>query len=199
MELPIFIDFVCPYCCYLVALLDRVKEAFPHNITFLPCELTPEGNPPVNVCADQARKDRFERTLGPASRRIGLDIKLPPNVCPRPYTQKAFEGFHFASDHGLGTEYCRRVMTAYFTREQDIGSVAVLTELAAQVGLDPVLFSQALNAGTYAQRQREAVNYARQTAMVRVLPTIRLPGGNIEGFIETEEELLAQLREKSGA
>ena len=155
MELPIVIDFVCPYCYYLVALLDTVQDVFPHRIRFLPNELTEESNPPVDVCSDPERRARFGRTLAPACEKIGLDAKLPPNVCPRPYTRKAFEGFHFAEERGLGNEYCRRVMEAYFAEERDIGSEAVLAELAGEIGLDRALFLEALKDGTYTQRQRE--------------------------------------------
>ena len=161
MELPIVIDFVCPYCYYLVALLDTVRDTFPHTIRFLPNELTEEGRPPVDVCSDPERRARFGRTLAPACEKIGLDIKLPPNVCPRPYTQKAFEGFHFAAERGLGNEYCRRVMRAYFAEERDIGSEAVLAELAGEIGLDPALFLGALKDGTYRERQRQALRQHR--------------------------------------
>lgn len=199
MELPIVIDFVCPYCYYLVALLDTVRDTFPHTIRFLPNELTEEGRPPVDVCSDPERRARFGRTLAPACEKIGLDIKLPPNVCPRPYTQKAFEGFHFAAERGLGNEYCRRVMRAYFAEERDIGSEAVLAELAGEIGLDPALFLGALKDGTYRERQRQAVRYAKETAKVEVVPTILLPGGRVQGFFPSGEELVRQIREKSGA
>ena len=199
MELPIVIDFVCPYCYYLVALLDTVRDTFPHTIRFLPNELTEEGRPPVDVCSDPERRARFGRTLAPACEKIGLDIKLPPNVCPRPYTQKAFEGFHFAAERGLGNEYCRRVMRAYFAEERDIGSEAVLAELAGEIGLDPALFLGALKDGTYRERQRQAVRYAKETVKVEVVATILLPGGRVQGFFPSGEELVRQIREKSGA
>ena len=199
MELPIVIDFVCPYCYYLVALLDTVRDTFPHTIRFLPNERTEEGRPPVDVCSDPERRARFGRTLAPACEKIGLDIKLPPNVCPRPYTQKAFEGFHFAAERGLGNEYCRRVMRAYFAEERDIGSEAVLAELAGEIGLDPALFLGALKDGTYRERQRQAVRYAKETVKVEVVPTILLPGGRVQGFFPSGEELVRQIREKSGA
>ena len=199
MELPLVIDVVCPYCYYLVALLDTVRDTFPHTIRFLPNELTEEGRPPVDVCSDPERRARFGRTLAPACEKIGLDIKLPPNVCPRPYTQKAFEGFHFAAERGLGNEYCRRVMRAYFAEERDIGSEAVLAELAGEIGLDPALFLGALKDGTYRERQRQAVRYAKETVKVEVVATILLPGGRVQGFFPSGEELVRQIREKSGA
>ena len=197
MELPIIIDFVCPYCYYLVALLDTVQDIFPHRIRFLPNELTEESNPPVAVCSDPERRARFGRTRAPACEKIGLDAKLPPNVCPRAYTRKAFEGFHFSEERGLGNEYCRRVMEAYFAEERDIGSEAVLAELAGEIGLDRALFLEALKDGTYTQRQREAVRYAKENVKVEVVPTILLPGGRVQGFFPSGEELVRQLREKT--
>ena len=199
MELPIVIDFVCPYCYYLVALLDTVQDIFPHRIRFLPNELTEESNPPVDVCSDPERRARFGRTLAPACEKIGLDAKLPPNVCPRPYTRKAFEGFHFAEERGLGNEYCRRVMEAYFAEERDIGSEAVLAELAGEIGLDRTLFLETLKDGTYTQRQREAVRYAKEIVKVEVVPTILLPGGRVQGFFPSGEELVRQIREKTNS
>ena len=44
-----------------------------------------------------------------------------------------------------------------------------------------------------------AVRYAKETVKVEVVPTILLPGGRVQGFFPSGEELVRQIREKSGA
>jgi hypothetical protein len=43
-------------------------------------------------------------------------------VSPHPYTDLAFEGFHFAKEHGKGSEYHTRVFQAFFQEEQNIST-----------------------------------------------------------------------------
>lgn len=65
-----------------------------------------------------------------------------------------------------------RVMQAFFQEDRDIGDLAVLATLAAEVGLDPDEVQRALGDGEYAERYREAARHARDEMHITVVPTI---------------------------
>ena len=96
-------DFVCPYCLVAKeALKEALKEeGLKANITLQPLELTEEPSPPVDTFHDEKRKSRYQVLVKPC-KELGLDMKLPPQVCPRPYTRLDFEGYFYALDKGKG-------------------------------------------------------------------------------------------------
>ena len=81
-------DFVCPYCLVAkVALEEALRETgLEAQVRVQPLELTPEPKERVDTCHDEERKKHYQILVEPA-RALGLDMKLPPAVCPRPYTR----------------------------------------------------------------------------------------------------------------
>ena len=55
-KLTIVSDFVCPYCYWLEALLDRLEE--PPEVTHVPFQLTEPPEPRVDVWNDPVRRAR---------------------------------------------------------------------------------------------------------------------------------------------
>lgn len=196
MQITFISDYVCPYC--LVAK-EALKQALAETgisaeITWQPYELTPEPRERVDTWHDQARRARY-RILEEPCARLGLEMKLPPRVIPRPYTRLAFEGWFYACRKGRGEAYNDLVYRAYFTEEQDIGSPEVLTELARRAGLDGADFAAALARGDDTQREREAVVYTREVLRPRGVPTIYLNGEEITLREYTKEEMIRLLQE----
>ncbi len=189
-------DFVCPYCLVAkVALEEALKETgLEAEIRIQPLELTPEPRERVDTCHDEERKKRYQVLVEPAG-ALGLDMKLPPAVCPRPYTRLAFEGMFFARENGREDEYADLVYRAYFEAEQDIGEVEILCDIAVRAGLDRDGFRQALEEGTYTRQVREAVEYSRNELEVNGIPTIYLNGSKISLEEYTREEMIRILRE----
>lgn len=189
-------DFVCPYCLVAkVALEEALKETgIEAEIRIQPLELTPESRERVDVCHDEARKKRYQILVEPA-KALGLDMKLPPAVCPRPYTRLAFEGLYYAQEKGLDARYSDLTYRAYFEEEQDIGELDVLCRIADRAGLDPAGFRQALEAGTYAEQVREAVEYSRNVLQVTGVPSIYLNEQKISVETYTKEEMIEILQE----
>lgn len=189
-------DFVCPYCLVAkVALEEALKETgIEARIRIQPLELTPESRERVDVCHDEARKKRYQILVEPA-KALGLDMKLPPAVCPRPYTRLAFEGMFFAREEGEEARYSDLTYRAYFEEEQDIGELDVLCRIADRAGLDTGRFRQALEAGTYTEQVREAVAYSRNELKVTGVPSIYLNGESISVETYTKEEMIEILQE----
>lgn len=189
-------DFVCPYCLVAkVALEEALKETgIQAEIRIQPLELTPESRERVDVCRDEARKKRYQILVEPA-KALGLDMKLPPAVCPRPYTRLAFEGMFFAREKGGDARYSDLTYRAYFEEELDIGELDVLCRIAEKAGLDTEQFRKALEEGTYTEQVREAVAYSRDELQVTGVPSIYLNGEKISVETYTKEEMIRILEE----
>lgn len=188
-------DFVCPYCLVAKEALDESLRdlGLEAKITLQPMELTEEPNPRVDTCHDEKRKARYQVLVEPC-RQMGLDMKLPPNVCPRPYTRLAFEGYFYAQEQGRGEVYGDKVYRAYFIDERDIGDREVLGDLAAESGLDREDFLTALEDGIYGPEEKEAVRYSKEELKVEVIPTIYVNGQRISLETYTREEMTGILR-----
>ena len=193
LRLTIVSDFVCPYCYWLETLLDRLEE--PPEITHVPYQLTEPPAPQVDVWNDPVRRAHYEETLGPACRAQGVEMRLPPRVIPRPYTDLAFQGWCFAEERGRGEAFYKAVFRAYFVEERDIGDPAVLTELAEGCGLPEQDFRTALETGAYAATVRRESRLSREVLGIRMVPTILAGEKRLEGFVPDLETLRAWLDE----
>ncbi|MBQ1090511.1 DsbA family protein [Streptomyces sp. B93] len=138
-------------------------------IEWMPFELRPHPTPTLRP-EDEYLPAVWARSVYPMARRLGVDITLP-TVSPQPYTRLAFEGYQYAAEHGRAAQYTPRVLRAFFQENQDIGRVDVLAGLAAELGLDPARFTEALESGTYARAHQEALRTA-QKHRISVVPTI---------------------------
>lgn len=191
-------DYVCPYCLVAKTALDEaLKETkIKADVRIQPYELTPEPQERVDVCHDEERKKHYQILIEPA-KSLGLDMKMPPAVCPRPYTRLAFEGFFFARETGQAEHYSDLVYRTYFEKEQDIGELDVLCEIAERAGLDAKKFRQALKTGTYTKQVKEAVDHSRNVLEITGVPTIYLNGGQISIESYTKEEMIQILQKYS--
>ena len=147
IHLKIASDFVCPYCYVLEAMIAQVRAEVDVEIEYLPFELTEPPAERVDTYNDPERRARYAKELEPLCEKVGLKMCLPPKVVPRPYTRMAFQGLYLAREQGLEEAYCHRIFRAYFEEERDIGGLEELTALAAEAGLDPDAFRQALESG----------------------------------------------------
>lgn len=195
MEILFITDYVCPYCLVAKTALTRALKLLeiPAQITYQPFELTPPPRPQVDTYSDPVRREKY-RVLHQPCARLELPMQLPPRVIPRPYTRLAFQGMLFARDHGREEAYSDLVYRAYFMEERDIGTVDVLTELAAAAGLDSDAFRTALEQGTYAEAELQSVTYAREVLKPAGVPTIYINGEKITLRDYSPEEMVAILR-----
>lgn len=189
-------DFVCPYCLVAkVALEEALKETgLEAEIRVQPMELTPPPKERVDTCHDEERKKHYQILVEPA-RALGLDMKLPPAVCPRPYTRLAFEGLFYAREQGLGERYADLVYRAYFEKELDIGEMDVLCGIAERAGLDVEGYRQALLQGTYREKVKEETAYSRDVLKVSGVPAVYLNGEAVSVETYTREEMVRILQQ----
>ncbi len=191
-------DYVCPYCFVAKEALKQALEEtkMEAQITWQPLELTVEPKERVDTYHDEVRKAKYQVLVEPC-RKLGLDMKLPPNVVPRPYTRLAFEGWYFACEQGVGDVYNDLMYQAYFVEEQDIGDMDVLVSLAERVGLNGAEFKKALKAGSYSEVQKEAVAYSREVLKVTGVPSIYINEEQISLSEYTKEEMVRILENQT--
>lgn len=189
-------DFVCPYCLVAkVALEEALQETgLEARIRVQPMELTPQPLARVDTCHDEERKKHYQILVEPA-KALGLDMKLPPSVCPRPYTRLAFEGLFYAQEKGLGERYADLVYRAYFEKELDIGEMEVLCEIAEEAGLDAEDYRKALLQGIYTEKEKEETAYSRDVLKVSGVPTVYINGESVSMETYTKEEMIRILKQ----
>ncbi|MGN1142592.1 MAG: DsbA family protein [Oliverpabstia sp.] len=196
-------DYVCPYCMVAKVPFMQAIQGKDVEVEWIPYELTQEPDERIDTYHDEIRKEKWAKTLVPKANALGIDMKLPPKVIPRPYTRLAFEGYHYAKEHGQGEEYNTRVFHAYFCEELDIGNPEVLCKIAKESGLEVDSFRKALENGTYTALQKNLVAYARDELHVQSVPTIFLGNTMIEineytkeAFVEIIDHALKEYCEK---
>lgn len=190
-------DYVCPYCLAAKEALHQAlaETGIEAQILTQPLELTEEPKERVDTWHDEARRARYQILVEPA-KQLGLDMKLPPAVVPRPYTRLAFEGMYFAREKGIEDAYNDRMYRAYFIEEKDIGDIEVLTELAESVGLDKEEYRSALLAGTYSKEEKADVAYSRDVHEVKGIPAIYINGHRAALHTYTKEEMIGILTQQ---
>ncbi len=170
-------DYVCPYCLLAKEALKQAVEigGMEVSVRFQPMVLKSKPQVRMTTPPVPAIVARFEK-LGSASKDLGINMKIPPNVEPRPVTHLAFQGQLYARDHGKGDEYNDLMYTAYFVEELNIGDIDVLRSLAERVGLDGEDYVRALKEGTYEAEHNERVRVTREELKVGSVPTLFING-----------------------
>ncbi|MDO4976220.1 MAG: DsbA family protein [Eubacteriales bacterium] len=181
MKIIFVTDYVCPYCIVgKAALKEAIRQlGIEVEIETLPMQLTMEGEPKVDTWSNQEKREKYKVLTDPAQ-EMGLNVKIPPFVVPRPYTRLAFEGHFYALEHGLADAYDDAMYRAYFVDERDIGELDVITDVAASVGLDPKELSEALQDGRYSETVAKADAYTKETLDVHSVPTLFIDGDRVQ-------------------
>lgn len=200
MKITFVTDYVCPYCFAAKETLKIAleEENIQAEITVQPFELTEDGKKQVDTYHDETRKAHYQVLVEPCS-EIGLDMKLPPNVVPRPYTRLAFEGRLFAREHGKEEEWNDAMYRAYFTFEKDIGNADVLMQECEKLGMDSTELRKDFDMGTYAEEERQLNRYSHEIMQIHSVPTIFIDGNRIALNDYSLAEMKAALRENQSS
>ena len=196
LEILFVTDFVCPFCIVgKAALIKAIKQTgIEAEIKIQPMELTEEPKERVDTYHDEVRKAKYKVQEAPA-KALGIDMKFPPSVVPRPYTRLAWEGWFYAKKKGLGHEYSDLMYYAYFVEEADIGDIDVLVKLAESIGLDGAEYRKVLEDGTYYEAEKMATSYSRNNLEVKGIPTIFINGQRVKMSEYTVDEAVKLLTE----
>ncbi|AOR24527.1 DsbA family oxidoreductase [Clostridium taeniosporum] len=191
LNIKVYSDFVCPFCFLGEKTLSQVIEGKNINVQWMPFELRPEPSPRIDPWNDSSKLNSWNNFIKPMAENLGIDMKLP-KLSPHPYTNLAFEGYHYAVELGKGNEYVERVFKGFFEEELDIGKIEVLSKLAEEIGLNKESFSQALNTRKYKRKQEEALKKAYEEANIAAVPAMIIGNEVLQGITSKEnlEEII---------
>jgi predicted DsbA family dithiol-disulfide isomerase len=155
LSLVMFSDFICPFCYIGFETVRKLKPEFGLEIEWKGFQIHPEW-PAAGIAAAD-----YRRGMDPETRRMmwariaslgataGLEMKSPELLAN---SRLALEAAEFAKECGKAEVFEERVFRAYFSENLNIGSQGVLTELAAEAGLDRDELNLALESNRYRQR-----------------------------------------------
>ena len=104
-------------------------------------------NPSVYASRDNpipAKQAYFLKDIQDWARAASLKIVMPPRIFPI-NSVKAMRGCIWLEPQGLLVPFAKAVFEAYWSREEDIASDVVLTQLCAQCGVDAAAFLQGIS------------------------------------------------------
>ncbi|CAH0279622.1 hypothetical protein SRABI80_03680 [Peribacillus frigoritolerans] len=196
VKIKAYSDFICPFCFLGKGPLDEIVKEKDVEVEWMPFELRPSPYTKIDPWKEPDKLNSWDSYILPVAKKLGVDMRLP-RVSPHPYTHLAFEGCHFAKEHGKGNEFHNRVFTAFFQEEQNIEDIEVLTKLAGEVELPVAAFREALVSRKYREVHQQALKHAYEEADIRAVPTFIIGDEVIQGL--ASKERLAQVIEKEEA
>lgn len=184
MHITVFSDYICPFCFIGTETLKKVQpEVPPFTLEWKGFQIHPEYPAvgiPVEQRAAQFGKERYAaiwRNILTMAEGIDLEMRQPRVLTN---SLMALEATEYAKDEGKASEFSHAVYRAYFQDQQNIGAIEVVLDIARQVGLDPAVMQEHLQAGTYSERIKTAHQEAL-TLGVSGVPTFVLGPAQIVG------------------
>jgi predicted DsbA family dithiol-disulfide isomerase len=172
MKIEIWSDFACPFCYIgkkrFEAALNQFKHKNQVEVIYKAYQLNPNapkymsGSSYETVSKSQYLtieqvKQRF-KMISDHAKTAGLAFNY--DIIQMTNTFDAHRLLKWANEFGEAELLTERLMAAYFTEGKNLSDFQTLSELAAEIGLDPVLAHQMLEEGRYAEvvkfDQREA-------------------------------------------
>jgi predicted DsbA family dithiol-disulfide isomerase len=193
LTIKVYSDYVCPYCILAEGQLEEAAAEKNVEIEYCPFELRPYPTPTLRPEGDYMTNDWKVRVF-PIARMLDIPIVKPP-FSPQPYTHLAFEGYQYAKEHGKAKAYNSRMYEAFFLESKDIGDIDVLTQLAAELGLDPTEYRNSLINRTYKEAHQQALEHATREARITSAPTFVIGSTVIKGMAFKQQFLEAIERE----
>jgi predicted DsbA family dithiol-disulfide isomerase len=170
LTIDIVSDVVCPWCYLGEKRLEQAlaEEAGPVAIRWRPYQLDP-----TIPAGGLDRAEYMAKKFGASGRlqsvhdnltRLGAEVGLPfafDKITRSPNTLDAHRLIRWAASAGVQSRVVDRLFEAYFVEGRDIGDRVVLTELAAECGLDADLVERLLAEGADSEVVRQEVEQAQ--------------------------------------
>jgi predicted DsbA family dithiol-disulfide isomerase len=170
LTIDIVSDFVCPWCYLGEKRLEQAlaEEAGPVVVRWRPYQLDP-----TIPAGGLDRAEYMAKKFGASGRlqsvhdnltRLGADVGLPfafDKITRSPNTLDAHRLIRWAASAGVQSRVVDRLFEAYFVEGRDIGDRVVLTEIAAECGLDADLVERLLAEGADSEVVRQEVEQAQ--------------------------------------
>lgn len=193
LNIKVYFDFVCPFCFLGEETLSKAIEGKDVNIQWMPFELRPEPSPRIDPWRETEKLNAWNNFIEPVAKNLKIDMKLP-KISPHPYTNLAFEGYHYVNNMGKGEEYIRRVFKGFFQEGLDIGKIEILANLSEEIGLNKEEFIKVLKNRKYKDNQEKVLKHAYEEANITAVPTMIIGDEVVHG--NTSKENLEEIINK---
>lgn len=171
--------------------LDQLVKDKDLEVEWKAFELRPEGvELPEKSPEYLARAKAGIKALG---QKYGLQMNFNEKS---KHSRLALEGSKYAEEQGFGNEYHDAVFTAQFQEQKNINDLIVLSEIAAQIGLDQEEFKQALLTRRFKQAVAQDVAEAQRLG-IQSVPCFIVDGRAVHGA-QSYEALEKFLEGKGG-
>jgi predicted DsbA family dithiol-disulfide isomerase len=168
IKIKMYSDFICPFCYIGFEVFRKLKPEFDLELDWrgfqIHSDWPAEGMPASewrNGMDANARRAVWDRIQSMAT-DAGFEMK-PPELLTN--SRLALEAAEFAKEAGVAEAFEERVYRAYFNDGKNIGSQAVIAELAADVGLSRDDTNLALDSGRYSLRLKNNAMIAHQNGV----------------------------------
>lgn len=174
MKVEIWSDFVCPFCFIGKTYYEQALAQFPHrdrietiyrSFELDTSEQTGKLTPTVDVLAkkygmpiEQVKAMQAQITNQAAQAGLTFNFENMMSV-------NTFDGHRlsvYAQKQGKGKQFTEVLFKAYFTDNAIISDHKILTDVAAQIGLDKAEVDQILQSSKYAEEVRQEEQEASQ-------------------------------------
>ncbi|MEM9767488.1 MAG: DsbA family oxidoreductase [Cyanobacteria bacterium P01_D01_bin.71] len=196
-------DFICPWCLVAETRLNQAIAQLDSEIeiqrVWYPFELNPEM-PEMGMDRKTYRSNKFgswqysqqlDAQTTQATQGDGVEFRYDLMTIT-PNTLKAHRLTWFAAQQGKATPMAERILKAYFTEGQNIVEIDVLTDLAADVGIDAETAKAFLLSDAGTQEVQELERQATAQG-IHGVPHIRI-GKEVVSGAQPVEVLLAALK-----
>ncbi|WP_236667668.1 DsbA family oxidoreductase, partial [Nonomuraea sp. K271] len=145
MKVEIFSDVVCPWCYIGHVRFARAAGQFRAkggtlDVTMRPFQLDPgtlsQGEPALVSLERKFGANARQMTERVVTTAAGDGLRFDYDKAVSANTFEAHRLIEVATRQGLGTEMAERLFSAYFTEGRNVGDARVLSELAAETGVD---------------------------------------------------------------
>lgn len=181
LRIDIVSDVMCPWCIIGYRQLAQALEAsdVAHEVHWHPFELNPEMPPEgQNVrehvaekygsTAEQSEQSRQQMTkLGS---ELGFDFSFTEDMRMH-NTFNTHQLLHWADKQGCKNDLKMALFTAHFTDGRDLSDIAVLVDVATEIGLDPTEGLAVLEDQRFASEVRQEQSFWIQQG-IRGVPAV---------------------------
>ena len=163
-------DVVCPWCYLGEKRLEEAlaEESGPVAVRWRPYQLDPTipagGLDRAEYMAKKFGKSGRLQSIHDNLTRLGAEFGIPfafDTIKRSPNTLDAHRVIRWASSAGVQEKVVDRLFKAYFVEGRDIGDRRVLTEIAAESGLDAGLVARLLAEGADSGLVRQEIEQAQ--------------------------------------
>jgi len=187
MKVEIWSDFMCPFCYIGKRRFESALEQFPNKdqveVVYRSFELDPNASYKPGVSMDELLASKYGMSLEQAKAAnanvtqqaagVGLTYHMDRIIPANSFD--AHRLVHFAAQHGKMKEMTERLFYAYFTEGGNLEDKNLLSDLAAEVGLDREQAAATLDSDAF-QTEVRADEAAASQLGIRGVPFFVLGG-----------------------